>query len=76
MLEDVHKNYFCFPQLHTEPGELPSRTPPALAEAVMAALAKDPEERPSAAELAGALEPVLATLPRKLVLSKRGARGV
>ncbi len=65
-----------FPQLHAEPGALPDRTPAPLADVVYASLAKDPEERPTAAEFAAALEPVLAALPRKLVLSKRGARGV
>jgi eukaryotic-like serine/threonine-protein kinase len=71
--EDVHVR---FPQLHADPGELPAKTPAPLAEAVYAGLAKDPAQRPTAAELCGALEPVLATMPSKLVLSKRGARGV
>ena len=65
-----------FPPLHAEPRELPEKTPQPLADAVLAALAKDPAQRPTAAEFAAALEPVLEALPRKLVLSKRGARGV
>ncbi|MDQ3739720.1 MAG: serine/threonine protein kinase [Actinomycetota bacterium] len=65
-----------FPQLDAEPGPLPEKTPSALAETVYAGLAKDPDARPTAAQFAAALEPVLERLPRKLVLSKRGARGV
>ena len=65
-----------FPQLHQPPADLPARTPPALAEAVLAALEPSPADRPTAADLAGALEPLVAALPRKLVLSKRGARAV
>ena len=65
-----------FPQLHEWPVDLPASTPPPLAEAIFAGLARDPADRPTAAELAGAMEPLLATLPRRLVLSKRGARGV
>ncbi|HEX8083992.1 MAG TPA: serine/threonine-protein kinase [Solirubrobacteraceae bacterium] len=65
-----------FPQLHAWPGDLPARTPPPLAEAIYAGLAKSPEERPTAAEMASAIEPVLASLPRKLTLTKRGARAV
>jgi serine/threonine protein kinase len=65
-----------FPQLHAPPGALPRKTPAPLAEAILAGLEKDPAARPTAAELAGALEPVLASLPRKLVLSKRGAQAV
>jgi serine/threonine protein kinase len=65
-----------FPQLGAEPAQLPAKVPPALAEAIAAGLARDPADRPTAAELAGAMEPLLASLPRKLVLSKRGARAV
>ncbi|HEX8122481.1 MAG TPA: serine/threonine-protein kinase [Solirubrobacteraceae bacterium] len=65
-----------FPQLHSWPGDLPAKTPPALADAIYAGLARNPEERPTAGEMASALEPVLATLPRKMVLTRRGARAV
>ncbi|HEV3002279.1 MAG TPA: serine/threonine-protein kinase [Solirubrobacteraceae bacterium] len=65
-----------FPQLHQTPVDLPPGTPAPLSDAIYAGLARDPAERPTAAEIVGALEPVLATLPRKLVLSRRGARGV
>jgi serine/threonine protein kinase len=65
-----------FPQLHADPGSLPGKTPEPLVEAVYRGLMKEPEARPTAAEFCAALEPVLATLPSKLVLSKRGARAV
>ena len=71
--EDLHVR---FPQLHEEPIDLPAKTPGPVAEAIYAGLAKDPDRRPSAAALAGALEPTLDSLPRKLVLSKRGARAI
>jgi eukaryotic-like serine/threonine-protein kinase len=61
-----------YPQLHEEPAELPKRVPAALAEIVLHALEKDPGERPTAAELATALEPLVAELPRKLTLGRRG----
>ena len=65
-----------YPQLHAEPADLPGRTPEPLAEALLAGLAKDPADRPTAAGLVEMLEPLVAALPRKLVLAKRGARGV
>jgi len=45
-----------------------------LAGLVGAMLAPDPHDRPTAAEVAGALEPVVAELPRRLLLSRRGWR--
>jgi serine/threonine protein kinase len=63
-----------FPQLRLGPVDLPPRTPPALAELLGAMLDRDPAARPSAAEVAIALEPLVDALPRKLVLGKRGAR--
>jgi serine/threonine protein kinase len=61
-----------FPQLVQPPGRLPRRTPPAVVELLRAMLARDPAERPTAAQVAGALEPVVAELPRRLVLGRRG----
>ena len=61
-----------FPQLAQDPGELPGNTPPALAELLLSALRKEPAERPSAAEFATGLEPLVAELPRKLTLGRRG----
>jgi eukaryotic-like serine/threonine-protein kinase len=63
-----------FPQLTREPAPMPKRTPPALAGLIGAMLAARPEDRPTAAEVAHALEPVVAELPRKLVLTRRGWR--
>jgi serine/threonine protein kinase len=61
-----------FPQLVRDAEPLPRGVPAALAEAVGAALARDPRDRPAAAELAAALEPLVAGLPERLVLGRRG----
>ena len=63
-----------FPQLVQGPAPLPRRTPAPLAVLVAAMLAPAPADRPSAAEVAGALEPVVAELPHRLLLSRRGWR--
>ena len=63
-----------FPQLVEEVRPWPPRVAPALRDAILSCLRKRPEERPSAAELAGALQPLVAALPSKLVLGRRGAR--
>jgi serine/threonine protein kinase len=63
-----------FPQLVRGPGALPRRTPGPLAGLLAAMLAADPRDRPTAAEVAGALEPVVAELPRRLVLGRGGWR--
>ena len=65
-----------FPQLHAAPEDLPPKTPAPLAEAILAGLEKDPAKRPTAAGMAGTLEPLLATLPRKLTLTRRGSKAV
>jgi eukaryotic-like serine/threonine-protein kinase len=54
-----------FPQLSRDPEPLPRRVPPALSEALRRGLAREPGDRPTAAELAAALEPVVAGLPRR-----------
>ena len=61
-----------FPQLVREPAPLPRRTPRALAELLAAMLAREPDDRPSAADVARGLEPVVAGLPRRLVLGRGG----
>ena len=48
--------------------------PGALADAILACLEKDPARRPTAAELATMLQPLVAELPAKLVLGRRGAK--
>jgi eukaryotic-like serine/threonine-protein kinase len=60
-----------FPQLERDPAPLPRHVPPALAELLRAALARDAAARPTAAELATGLEPLVAGLPRRLVLGRR-----
>ena len=65
-----------FPQLTKPPGPLPRRTPAPLAELLRAMLEPDPGDRPTAAEVARTLEPVVAELPRRLVLGRRGWRRV
>ena len=63
-----------FPQLWREPEPLPRGTPDALVELLMAGLEKDPDRRPAASELAVALEPLVASLPRKVTATRRGLR--
>ncbi len=53
-----------FPQLRRRPPVLPSDVPPVLAELVFATLEPRPADRPTAAELGDALEPIVAVLPR------------
>jgi eukaryotic-like serine/threonine-protein kinase len=58
-----------FPQLAHRPAPLPSDVPGELAEAIHAALAFDPAERPTAREIAETVEPLLRR-PRRLVLNQ------
>jgi eukaryotic-like serine/threonine-protein kinase len=60
-----------FPQLTRAPEPLPRRVPAALSELLLAALSRDPAARPTAAELAAGLEPLVAAMPRRLVLGRR-----
>ena len=64
-----------FPQLVEEARPLSGRVPGALAELVAGCLQPRPEDRISAGELVDGLHPLVAELPRKLVLGRRGARG-
>jgi serine/threonine protein kinase len=63
-----------FPQLQAEPQPLPDSTPAPLRELIARALARDPVERPSAAGFAMELQPLVASLPRKLVFGRWGTR--
>jgi eukaryotic-like serine/threonine-protein kinase len=54
-----------FPQLVASPPEPPRDMPPELAELLLAGLARDPVDRPTARELARGFEPLLAAQPRK-----------
>jgi serine/threonine-protein kinase len=58
-----------FPQLTHRPAPMPSRVPPELAGAVDAALEVEPRDRPTAREMAEAVEPLLRR-PRRLVLNQ------
>jgi serine/threonine protein kinase len=61
-----------FPQLVEEPRPLPSRTPAKLQELILEMLDRDPSGRPSCAEVVERLQPLVAELPRKMTLSRRG----
>jgi serine/threonine protein kinase len=62
-----------FPQLERDPAPLPRHVPGELADLLHAALARVAARRPTAAEFAAGLEPLVAGLPRKLTLGRRGA---
>jgi serine/threonine protein kinase len=64
-----------WPQISAEPKPMPDSISPAVAEAIMATLAYDPADRPSPVELANALEPVLAGLPKPWVSKLKPRRG-
>jgi serine/threonine protein kinase len=59
-----------FPQLREEPAPLPPSLDPEAAELIAACLALAPEQRPTAAEVAGELERLVAELPQRPVLSR------
>jgi serine/threonine protein kinase len=56
-------------QLVERPAPLPTNVPPELREPVEAALAPDPSDRPTAREMAEAIEPILRR-PRRLALNR------
>ena len=53
-----------YPQLVHPPSPVPADSPPALTELIWAALAPQPADRPTAAQMAAELEPLVAALPR------------
>ena len=59
-----------YPQLHEEPEPLPEWVPGELAILVASMLEHEPAERPTAAEVAARLEPLIAELPSKMSLSR------
>jgi serine/threonine protein kinase len=63
-----------FPQLDQAVRPWPVPVAPELSEAVLACLRKGPRERPTASELALALQPMVAALPEKLRLGRAGRR--
>lgn len=64
-----------FPQLSEEPRPLPDRIPADLAALILELLDRDPARRPSCGEAVERLQPLVAELPRKMRLSRRGTLG-
>jgi eukaryotic-like serine/threonine-protein kinase len=60
-----------FPQLSRDVDPLPRGVPVELSSLLHAALSRDPLARPTAAEFAAGLEPLVAALPRRMVLGRR-----
>lgn len=65
-----------FPQLEQAPRELPAQVPEALRTLLTELLDRDPARRPSCGETVERLEPLVAELPRRISLTRRGAIGV
>jgi serine/threonine protein kinase len=63
-----------FPQLVSEPQPMPPAVPAPLREIVMSTLVRDPRERPTAAQVGLALEPLVAALPQMVRLGRGSAR--
>ena len=63
-----------FPQLVREPEPLPDDTPAPLRELIESMLAPRVPDRPTAAAVALALQPLVAALPRKLSFGRMGTR--
>jgi serine/threonine protein kinase len=60
-----------FPQVEALPDPLPDTVAAPLAEAILASLEPEPSERPSPAEMADTIEPLLSTPPRFRLKSLR-----
>jgi serine/threonine-protein kinase len=56
-----------WPQLVENPAPLPKRVPDAVAKPILSCLAKEPTDRPTAAQLAQLLEPLVGLLPRPVL---------
>jgi serine/threonine protein kinase len=65
-----------FPQLAEGPRELPAGTPAELRELVGELLDPDPASRPSCGDVVARLQPLIAELPSKIRLTRRGAVGI
>jgi eukaryotic-like serine/threonine-protein kinase len=63
-----------FPQLTQPPLPLGDDLPDGLRELIEAMLAFEPADRPTAAQVVQALEPLVDALPRKLAFARRGTR--
>jgi serine/threonine protein kinase len=58
-----------FPQLLGAPAPFPDDVPPTVGSVVLSCLERRPEDRPTAAEAARALEPLVALLPRPRLIA-------
>jgi len=65
-----------FPQLSERPGSLPAQLPERLRALIFELLDPDPASRPSCGEVVGRLKLLLAELPRKVKMTRRGGIGV
>lgn len=63
-----------FPQLEDDPWPLPSQVSDDLRQIILAGLQRRPEDRPRAADFAMALQPLVADLPHRFVMTGRGWR--
>jgi serine/threonine protein kinase len=68
-LEDASATAERFPQLHFDPPPLGRDIPPLLSDLILASLEKRPENRPAQCDIAPSLEPLIAALPRRIVLT-------
>ena len=59
-----------FPQLVCEPVPFSKEVPPVLADPVISCLRQRPEDRPTAEEFAGALEPLVSALPKPAIVPR------
>jgi serine/threonine protein kinase len=59
-----------WPQLDSHPLPFPKEIPDFLADPILRCLRPDPEDRPTAAELARAFEPLVEALPKRIVLGR------
>jgi eukaryotic-like serine/threonine-protein kinase len=62
-----------FPQLVEQPKPLPGWLPRELSSLLLEMLDRDPARRPTCAQAVERLQPLVAALPRKMTLSRRGA---
>ncbi|HLY48523.1 MAG TPA: serine/threonine-protein kinase [Solirubrobacteraceae bacterium] len=61
-----------FPQIEDDPMPLPPTVPKPLQQIIIQGLRRDPQDRPTASELAMALQPLVAELPHRFILTKSG----
>ena len=63
-----------FPQLVDDPLPLKGRAPDELAELIESTLRSAPDDRPTASEFANSLQPLMAALPSRFVMTRFGWR--